>query len=62
MRLEYQLVLGLIIVFGACAILLGYDIAIQKRNEYHLEKDRATLRKKYTEYCNNDAITAMNGR
>ena len=58
MRLEYKLVILLIISFWICTMVLIYDIR-QHRSIAKLEHDRNECRRKHAEYCNNDAVLAL---
>lgn len=61
MRLEYWLVLGLIVVGAICAVLLWYDICRHKSTT-KLEQERREVREAKTKYYNADAVSAMNGK
>ena len=61
MRLEYWLVLGLIVVGAICAVLLWYDICMHK-SIMKLEQERMEVREVKTKYYNADAVSAMQGK
>ena len=61
MRLEYWLVLGLIVVGAICAVLLWCDICRHKLTT-KLEQERREVREAKTKYYNADAVSAMNGK
>ncbi len=58
MKIEYQLVILLIVSIWICTLVLVYDIR-QHRSLAKLEQERKECRKKHAEYCNNDAVLAM---
>lgn len=58
MKLEYKLVICLIVSIWICTLVLVYDIR-QHKSLAKLEQDRKECRKKHAEYCNNDAVLAM---
>lgn len=58
MKLEYKLVIGLIVSIWICTMALVYDIR-QHRSLAKLEQERKECRKKHAEYCNNDAVLAL---
>jgi Tfp pilus assembly protein PilO len=61
MRLEFQLVILLIVSAAICTLVLCYDIKKHKKIK-QLEREIKELRKVKNDYYNADAVAAMNGK